>query len=208
MTDSWNQDGDNFWNQEGAFEEAVNDLADHIHFTEEERLDEAAREHQEFLAEMAEDDKELDLVIEHGEHLSRIPGLRDRCNSLKDYIALISSEGRSIYPHYDCQQIDDEDILHDTIIELCYSKLIGTSDINKWSDNQLNSTYIDTDYLICSGEYSKYLEKVLQLFKNAGIDSICSWLPSVVKYIEKQRGTSNAQHFKKWMEGSKEDIPF
>ena len=212
MTDSWNQDGDNFWNQEGAFEEAVHDLADHIHFTEQERLDEAAREHQEFLAEMAEDAKEPDVVIEHGEHLSRIPGLRDRCNSLEDYIALISCDGRSTYLCYDCQDIDNEDILHDAIIEVCYKKLVGNIDTEKWSTEQLNSNYIDITHLHLSQEYPNYLEKMFKLLKSGGINAICDWLPSVAKYIENQRGTTNAEerqkHFDKWRAGSKEDLPF
>ena len=203
MTDSWNQ--------EGAFEEAVHDLADHIHFTEQERLDEAAQENEEFLAEIAEDEKEPDIVIEHGEHLSRIPGLRDRCHSLEDYIALISTEGASVNASYNSQDIDDEDILHDAIIEVCYKKLVGNIDTENWSNEQLNYNYIDTGHLHRSQEYPNYLGKMFKLLKSGGINAICDWLPSIAKYIENQRGTTNAEerqkYFDKWR-ASDEDLPF
>ena len=197
MTDTWNQDDDNFWNQEGVFEDLVSDRQEQAESYEEDLLNEAALANEKFLSEMAEEE-EPDVVIEYAECLSRLPGLRDKCNSLKDYIALISTEGKIIYPSYDSHNVAYEDILHDAIIEVCYKKLVGNNDIDEWSYDQLNSNYIDSTYLLCSHEYPDYLAKMFKLLKGGGIDAICAWLPSVVKYIEKQRGTTNTQERQKY----------
>ena len=206
MTDSWNQDCDNFWNQEGVFEELTNDLQDQAEYASSIRMEEAMSSHEEY-----QDDPPIKKIY-YGEYLSR-QKLRERCYSLNDYIALLSTKGFYTWTDElweDMGKWEYNWILGAAITEVCYERLVGKKNIDEWNADEFNSFYIDENYIDYPHEQERYYQKMFQLLKSGGIDLICDWLPSVVKYVEQKRGTTNVEEFrgKSSLRPSDEEVPF
>ena len=101
-------------------------------------------------------------------------------------------------------------ILGAAITEVCYERLVGKKNIDEWNADEFNSFYIDENYIDYPHEQERYYQKMFQLLKSGGIDLICDWLPSVVKYVEQKRGTTNVEEFrgKSSLRPSDEEVPF
>ena len=187
MTDSWNQDDDNFWNQEGVYEDVIGDRQDQAESDQETWMEEAGREHSEFLAEVEKEKGTDHFSIGYGERLSWDPSLRGKCFSLNDYILLLSTSG--IYEDNECgASIIDDLFLEEAILNVYYKRIFNSS-LSDLTKKQRDAYVVDSGYLLCGGDFEKYFEKMLKLLKSGGIDAIIEWLPSVVNYINRQKGS-------------------